>query len=75
MWRINRQLNPFIDVAKPIAEAIASKQPVVALETTIITHGMPYPENERVALEVEEIVRQQVCCHLLYLYVMISLLT
>lgn len=71
MWRINRQLNPYIDIAKPIAEAIASKKPVVALETTIVTHGMPYPANERVALEVEEIVRQQVyaeCCSFLHVY-------
>ena len=56
-----------MDISKSIAEAIASNKPVVALETTIVTHGMPYPENERVALEVEEVVRQQVylllCTH------------
>ena len=34
------------------------RKPVVALESTIITHGMPYPRNLEVALEVEEVVRQ-----------------
>lgn len=46
-----------IQVYPEVAEAIVSKRPVVALESTIITHGMPYPENCRVAKEVERIVR------------------
>jgi pseudouridine-5'-phosphate glycosidase len=41
-----------------VKEALASNQPVVALESTIITHGMPYPENVKTALEVESVVRQ-----------------
>ena len=41
-----------------VCDAVASCQPVVALETTIVTHGMPYPENIETALEVEEIVRR-----------------
>lgn len=36
-----------IQVYPEVAEAIVSKRPVVALESTIITHGMPYPENLR----------------------------
>ncbi|XP_068129193.1 uncharacterized protein [Hyperolius riggenbachi] len=40
-----------------VAEALAEGRPVVALESTIITHGMPYPHNIRTASEVEEIVR------------------
>ena len=36
---------PFIDVADPVAKALADGRPVVALESTIITHGMPYPET------------------------------
>ena len=38
-------------------EALASNAPVVALESTIVAHGMPYPENLRTALEVEATVR------------------
>lgn len=41
-----------------VYDAIAASRPVVALETTIITHGMPHPENLETALEVEEIVRR-----------------
>lgn len=37
-----------------------SKRPVVALESTIITHGMPHPYNLETAIEVEKIVREQV---------------
>ncbi|XP_058842341.1 uncharacterized protein zgc:136858 isoform X3 [Acipenser ruthenus] len=40
-----------------VSEALASQEPVVALESTIITHGMPYPHNLRTAQEVEGIVR------------------
>jgi len=35
--------------------------PIVALESTIITHGMPYPDNFNTALKVEDAVRKQVC--------------
>ena len=41
-----------------VCDAVASCRPVVALETTIVTHGMPYPENVETALEVEEIVQR-----------------
>lgn len=41
-----------------VAEALAAGGPVVALESTIITHGMPYPANLETALAVEEVVRQ-----------------
>lgn len=37
-----------------------NQRPVVALESTIITHGMPKPHNINTALEVEQIVREQV---------------
>lgn len=40
-----------------VAAALASKKPVVALESTIISHGMPYPKNVETALRVEQIVR------------------
>ena len=45
-------------IAPEVYDAIAASRPVVALETTIITHGMPHPENLETALEVEEIVRR-----------------
>ena len=41
-----------------MAEALAAGRPVVALESTIISHGMPYPQNVAMATEVEGIVRE-----------------
>lgn len=49
--------SPFLDVAPEVAQALADGRPVVALESTIISHGMPYPENARTALSVEAEVR------------------
>ena len=51
-------LNRFLDVNPEVAEAIAQGKPVVALESTIISHGMPYPQNVETALNVENIIRQ-----------------
>ncbi len=45
-------------VRPDIAEAVRNKEPVVALESTIISHGMPYPQNVETALMVENIVRE-----------------
>ena len=50
--------NPYLDIHPEVAQAIAQGKPVVALESTIISHGMPYPQNVETALEVEETVRQ-----------------
>jgi pseudouridine-5'-phosphate glycosidase len=47
-----------LDISPEVAEALAAKKPVVALETTIISHGMPFPENLSTALAVEDIVRR-----------------
>jgi len=47
---------PFVDVHPPVAEALAAGRPVVALESTIITHGMPYPDNGAMAARVEKII-------------------
>jgi len=46
-----------ITIAPEVADALATGQPVVALESTIISHGLPRPENLRVAREVEDTVR------------------
>jgi pseudouridine-5'-phosphate glycosidase len=47
----------FLDIAPPVAEALRSGGPVVALESTIISHGMPYPRNVETATAVEDIIR------------------
>ena len=49
--------NKYLDVAPEVAEALAQGKPVVALESTIISHGMPYPQNVETALNVEQIIR------------------
>jgi len=49
---------PQVQVAPEVAAALAERRPVVALESTIISHGMPYPRNVEVAREVESIVRE-----------------
>lgn len=49
--------HPSLDVAEEVRQAIQERQPVVALESTIISHGMPYPQNVEMATSVEEIVR------------------
>ena len=51
-------LNRYLDVKPEVAQAIAEGKPVVALESTIISHGMPYPQNVQTALEVEKIIRE-----------------
>ncbi|WP_346827944.1 pseudouridine-5'-phosphate glycosidase [Serratia inhibens] len=47
----------YLDISAEVAEALANKRPVVALESTIISHGMPYPQNAQTALEVEQKIR------------------
>ena len=49
--------HPFLDIHPEVAAALATKRPVVALESTIIAHGMPYPQNVATALQVEAEVR------------------
>lgn len=48
-----------LQVIPEVAEAINSRKPIVALESTIISHGMPYPANLATAIEVEAIIRKQ----------------
>lgn len=45
-------------IAPEVRQALLENRPVVALETTIISHGMPYPESVQTALEVERIIRE-----------------
>ena len=51
-------MNQYLDVKPEVAEALAAGKPVVALESTIISHGMPYPQNVETALNVERIIRE-----------------
>lgn len=50
-------LNPYLDINPEVKAALDAGRPVVALESTIISHGMPYPQNVETALKVEQIVR------------------
>ncbi|SDY45463.1 pseudouridine-5'-phosphate glycosidase [Proteiniborus ethanoligenes] len=50
-------LNKYLSIKPEIESALKNGDPVVALESTIISHGMPYPENIKTAREVERIVR------------------
>ena len=50
-------MNKYLDIAPEVAEALKAGKPVVALESTIISHGMPYPQNVETALKVERIIR------------------
>ncbi len=50
-------LNKYLDLAPEVSAALEAGKPVVALESTIISHGMPYPQNVETALNVEKIIR------------------
>ena len=51
-------MNRYLDIAPEVQEALKNGKPVVALESTIISHGMPYPQNVETALNVEKIIRE-----------------
>ncbi len=51
-------MNRYLDIKPEVAEALAAGKPVVALESTIISHGMPYPQNAETAFSVENIIRE-----------------
>lgn len=50
-------MTSFLQIHPEVQEALASNKPVVALESTIIAHGMPYPKNVETALAVEQVIR------------------
>lgn len=52
-------LNKYLEISTEIKEALENNKPVVALESTIISHGMPYPQNAETALKVESIIREK----------------
>lgn len=49
----------FMDIKPEVAKALEEGTPVVALESTIIAHGMPYPRNVETAIEVEDVIRAE----------------
>ena len=51
-------MNRYLDISPAVAEALKAGKPVVALESTIISHGMPWPQNFETALAVEKTVRE-----------------
>ncbi len=53
------QLEKYLEVSEEVKQALKEGKPVVALESTIISHGMPYPKNVETALNVEKIIRDQ----------------
>ena len=53
-----KQPHPSLVLTDEVAEALSDGAPVVALESTIISHGMPYPQNAQTAVEVETIIRE-----------------
>ena len=52
-------MNPYLDVRREVADALAARGPVVALESTVISHGLPRPHNLETACRMEEAVRGQ----------------
>jgi len=54
-------MNSFIDISPKVLKALTENKPVVALESTIISHGMPYPQNVEMALSVEKIIESEGC--------------
>lgn len=51
-------LSHYLEIAPQVQEALDKAWPVVALESTIISHGMPYPDNVETALAVEKVIRE-----------------
>ena len=51
-------MKQYLDIASEVQEALNKGIPVVALESTIISHGMPYPQNVETAVRVEQTIRE-----------------
>lgn len=56
---MNNMKNPYLSLSPEVAKALEEGKPVVALESTIISHGMPYPQNVETALRVEQTIRDK----------------
>ena len=51
-------LKDYLDVSEEVAGAVAGGKPVVALESTILSHGMPWPDNLEFGKKVEAVIRE-----------------
>ncbi len=51
-------MNKYLSINEEVKKALSGGKPIVALESTIISHGMPYPENVKTALECQRIIRE-----------------
>lgn len=54
-------LNDYLVISKEVQEALQLNKPIIALESTIISHGMPYPKNVETALQCEQIIKNNGC--------------
>lgn len=54
---MNNLENELLSISKPVEQALQNNQPVIALESTIIAHGMPFPQNLEVARKLEKIAK------------------
>jgi pseudouridine-5'-phosphate glycosidase len=52
-------MKPNLHLSQPVRDALETGQAVVALESTVIAHGLPYPSNLETALQMEETIREQ----------------
>ena len=50
-------MEKYLEISQEVKNALKNGEAVVALESTIISHGMPYPQNVETALQVEKIIR------------------
>lgn len=51
--------NTFFEISEQVQASLEEKKPIVALESTLITHGLPWPQNKEIALELEAIIREE----------------
>lgn len=59
---MERICQSLLKISEPVKYALAHRLPIVALESTIISHGMPYPQNKVCALSIEKMVRDSGAC-------------
>ena len=56
---VRHMLNKYLEIEEEVQYALDNNKPIVALESTIISHGMPYPQNVETALELERIIKDR----------------
>ena len=57
LWRDAHTKAPSLNISPEVQDALSTRRPVVALESTIYTHGLPYLENLHLAARLEDVVR------------------